>query len=252
MASPSAGLSRNAGARPPPAAGAPPSALLDGRLLETTQLDKFVEKALTAGKIGRYALTAAFYRRAVDEALRLHWDTFVCTFLTLRRAACLVSQSCLEGGSREEEAALEDEAWALASSCLPLIVRRMDANTMLPGRGTAVELTFFKRYETTRRAIMDLPTLSTRHLQLAGLSLGYVTAVYAANLLSNLLPSRNNIEAQAFVLRVVDCMLPAARSLTEYTFPDEFFFATLVTPVVTLLYSEAAHRLAPQRCPAGC
>ena len=79
--------------------------------------------------------------------------------------------------------AINAEAWALASSCIPLIVRRMDANTMLPGRGTAVELAFFKRFTVTNGAILDRPPLSTRDLQLAGLSFGYATAVLAADIL---------------------------------------------------------------------
>ena len=44
----------------------------------------------------------------------------------------------------QEWTALRAEAWALLSSSLPFIVRRMDDNTVLPGRGTAVELAFFK------------------------------------------------------------------------------------------------------------
>ena len=189
-------------------------------------MDRLVEKALTAEKSGRYALEAAFFRHAADEALRLHGDTFVCTHLTLWRASSLVSQSCLEGVTPAERAALHNEACALVSSCLPLIVRRMDANTMLPGRGTVVETSFFKRFETTRRATFDLSPLSTRSLQLTGLSLGYASAVDAADLLLWLLPSRNNVEAQAFVLRVVDYMLPAARSLPEITLPAEMFFCS--------------------------
>ena len=141
MASPSAGSSREA--------GAPSNAPVD-----TTLLDTLCEKALTAGECGRYALEAGFFRRAADEALRLH-DTFVCTFLTLRRASSLCCQSNLEGVTPQEQAALDAEAWAIASSCLPLLVRRMDNNTMLRGRGTAVELAFFKRFTATKHAAYD-------------------------------------------------------------------------------------------------
>ena len=148
------------------------------------------------------------------------------TFLTLQRSTQLSLQSQLEGVPPEEKAALRDEAGALVSSCLPLIVRRMDANTMLPGRGTAVELTFFERYETTRHATFEAPALSPRELQLAGLSMGYATAVLAAYLLLKLPSLRRDFEAQAFALRVVDCMLPAARSLIGYTLGEEIGFAS--------------------------
>ena len=119
--------------------------------VDTAHLDRLVEKALTAENSGRHALAAAFYRLSADEALRLHGETFVCTYLTLRRAGSLIDQSNIEGVTTES-GTLHDEAQALVSSCLPLIVRRMDANTMLPGRGTAVELAFYKQYMTTRHA----------------------------------------------------------------------------------------------------
>ena len=164
MASSSAGsLTRERGT-PPVAGGAPLN--VAGALADTTKLDKLCEKALTAASSGRYTLSAAFYRRAAEEALRLHGETFVCTYLTLQRALSLCVQSQLEGCPQNEKVALCNEAWALASSCVPLIVRRMDDNTMLPGRGTAVELAFFKRFMATKHTAFNNPPLSPRQLQL--------------------------------------------------------------------------------------
>ena len=198
MASPSV---RTAGVPPPVAAGA---------TVDTAHLDRLVEKGLTAGKSSRYALAAAFFRRAADEALRLHGEIFVCAYLTARRASSLVLQSQLVGATTDERAALFDEAWMLLSISLPFIVRRMDDNTMLPGRGTAVEVAFYKRFTTTERATVDAPPLSARNLQLVGLSLGYATAVLVADQLLRELVFRQDVirdvEAQAFVLRMVDCM----------------------------------------------
>ena len=222
MASPSAGSSRDAGA-PPPVSGDAPSNI-SGAPVDTTQLDTLCEKAITAGQCGRHALEAGFYRRAADEARRLQGDTFACTFLTLQRAGALRCQLQLEGVTQEEKAALHAEAWALASSCLPLIVRRMDANTMLPGRGTAVELAFSKRFEVITSATLDSP-LPTRMLQLACLSLGYATAVLAADVLVGTLCVLHDSEAEAFVLGVMDSMLLAARSLAAITLAEEIKFA---------------------------
>ena len=143
MASPSAGSDREAGAPPPVAAGAPPP-VAAGAPVDTSQLDLLCEKALVADKACRDALSAAYYGRAADEALRLQGETFVCTFLRLQHSCRLIEQSQLRGVTPREKAALETEAWALLYSCLPLIVRRMDDNTMLPGRGLEVELSFFK------------------------------------------------------------------------------------------------------------
>ena len=163
----SAGSSRDTTGAPPPLAVSAPSNNAPsntGAPADTSQLDKLCEKALAAGASGRYALSATFYQRAADEALRLHGETFVCTFLRLKRVVVVLCQSRLEGVTSAETAALRAEAWALVSSALPLIVRRMDANTMLPGRGTALELAFFKRFLTMQR--IKWATLSTRDLPL--------------------------------------------------------------------------------------
>ena len=206
-----------------------------GAHVDTAYVDRVCEKALTADENCRYTLAAGFFRRATEEALLLHGDTFVSTFFTLQRAASLRCQSQLLGVTREEKAALNDQAWALASSCLPLIIRRMDDNTMLPGRGTAVELAFFKRFTATKQATFDGPPLSTRHLQLVGLSLGYVTAVLAADVWLGLLSLRHNdnSKAQAFVLRVVDYMLPATRSLASIEFAEEVALASNIEQVLS-------------------
>ena len=177
-----------------------------GAPVDTTQLDKFAEKALTATKNGRSMLAAAFYKRAVDEALRLHGDTFVGTSLAVRRAASLTVQAHLEGVSPDEKSALHAEAWTLVSSCLPLIVRRVDANTMLPGRGTAVELAFFKRFTAMEGAVFNSPPWPARCMQLAGLSFGYATAVLAADVLLGLLCVRRDSEAQVLAAYVLICL----------------------------------------------
>ena len=234
MASHSAETSRDKGAPPPVASGAPANAA--GAPVDTEHLDRLVEMALTAGKSGRHVLAATFYRHAADEALRLDGETFVCTYLTLQRSNQLCMQSHLEGVLKEERTALRDEAWTLVSSCLPLVVRRMDANTMLPGRGTAAELAFGKRFEATKNATFDAPTMPACGLQLAGLSLGYATAVYAANLLFSFLVYRHDVEAQAFVVRVVDCMLLAARSLPALTHGQETDFASTMQKVISGAY----------------
>ena len=143
MASSSTGSARGAGA-PPPFSAREAGARSDGETEDTAQLDRLCEKAIAAEKHGRYALAASIYKRTVEETLRLHGETFVCTYLMLKRSHQLYCQARLEGVPQEERTTLLTEAWAILSSSLPLIVRRMDDNTMLPGRGTAVELTFFK------------------------------------------------------------------------------------------------------------
>ena len=102
---------------------------------------------------------------------------------------------------------------------------------MLPGRGTAAELAFNKRYRQQADAVHAVQGIA-RELQLEGLSLGYATAVAAAyQVLRCIGPIRGlNTEevhkVQAFVLRVVDSIQPAARSLVDFTLPEELALAS--------------------------
>ena len=153
----------------------------------------------------------------------------MCTYLALEHSDQLILQSQLEGVTEEERTALLTEAWAVVSSSLPLIVERMDDNTMLPGRGTAVELAFYKRYRQLARAVFGWHPHTARELQLEGLSLGYANALKAASLVLDCMAHMLGVSAelvhkmQAFVLRVVDNMQPAARSLGDFihTLPEE-------------------------------
>ena len=207
--------------------------------VDTTQLDKLCDKALSATKSSRYALSATFYAAAAEEALRLNGVTLVWTCLSLHRSNQLIMQSHLEGVSLDDEAALLAEAWALVSSSLPLILRRMDDNTMLPGRGTAVELAFYKRLLQLKHAVYALQPHTARAWQLEGLCLGYASAVFAARLLVSCvanLPGLNADkvhEAQAFVLRKMDSMQPAARSLADITLPEETSLASYLQDAFT-------------------
>ena len=206
------------------------------------QLDRLCEKALTAEHNCRHALAAVFYGRAAEEALRLHGALFVCTYLTLRRSNQLVLQWHLEGVTRNEKSALVAEARAHVSSTLPLIVRRVDDNTMLPGRGTAVELVFFKRLIQLKRVVVGVQPFSARELQLESLSLGYATAVATVRLVLRCTVGWAGVnadelqKAQEFALRVVDNMQQAAGSLAEYRLPAEVLLASFLQKIVDGAY----------------
>ena len=71
-----------------------------GSPVDTTLRDTLCEKAITANKIGRTALAAVFYRRAIDEALRLqnNEETFVSTYLSHNEARLIHCRSIGAGG----------------------------------------------------------------------------------------------------------------------------------------------------------
>ena len=117
----------------------------------------------------------------------------------------------------------------------------------------AVELAFFKWFEARRHAVLEWPLLSARNLQLAGLTIGYAPAVKVADLLLGLLSLRRDVEMEAFVLRVVDCMLPAAKSLAGYTLGEETAFASTLQHALSGAVSryDATLRLTPYKMD-GC
>ena len=100
---------------------------------------------------------------------------------------------------------------------------------MLPGRGTAVELAFYKRFLLLVHNVFHVRPHTARELQLGGLSLSYTTALDAACRLLCCTARMPGLKpegvqkAQAVVLRVVDSMQPAARSLSD-RLPEEVCF----------------------------
>ena len=109
---------------------------------------------------------------------------------------------------------------------------------MLPGRGTAVELAFYKRFRQLARIVYEAPPHTARELQLQGLSLGYATAVKAAGIVLGCISRMSGLNSnevyklQAFVLRVVDSMQPAARSLADRTLAEEINLASTIQHVL--------------------
>ena len=179
-------------------------------------LDRLVERALVAVMSGRSAFAASMWKRAAAAAIVLYGDdTLVAARCTLHQAISLCSQAGLEA-SPVDFAALHAEAWELVSSVLPLVSRRMDDDTLLPGRCTKDEVEFFKRLTLAKHAAENSPRPSARRLQLIGFGVGYTVALYAAYrvLYHSVLGPRPPPPIYAFVLRAVDMV----RSVQHATF----------------------------------
>lgn len=137
---------RNAssGVHNPPPGDALRRSQFTGTAGDEAALDKLVERAWAADQSTQYAFAASLWKRAVAAATALHGgETLVTARYTLEQAASLCAQAGAEV-SRIEQAALVAEAWALVSSVLPLLSKRMDDNTLFPGRCTKKEVEFYK------------------------------------------------------------------------------------------------------------
>ena len=170
-----------------------------------------MERALAASSSGRAAFAASLWKRAAAAATALHGRAaLAAAYCTLKQTSSLCSQASLEASPLEKRA-LDEEAFELASSVLPLVSTRMDDNMLLPGRCTTEEVEFFKRYTMAKRRFSNTPPLSDRGLQLNGFGVGYAVGLYAAGrvlfqFLSNVRPPP---PALAFVLRAVDMVCNA-------------------------------------------
>ena len=181
--------------------------------VDEAALDKLMERALAAHKSGRASFAAALWGRAVAAATEMYGETLAVVKCTLMQASCVAAQA--SASTSDEFAALEAESWELASSVLPLLSTRMDANTLLPGRCTKAEVEFHKRFELVKSRVDASPPWSARDLQLVSFGVGYKAAMVAAThaLCRSLTQPRPHDAPRlmAFVLRAVDMV----RALTH-------------------------------------
>ena len=193
-------------------------------------LDKLVQRALATDKSGRGAFAASLWKRAAAAATALHGGaSLAAAKCTLEQAASTYGQARAEA-SCIDKAALRAEAWALASSVLPLLSTRMDNNTLLPGRCTTEEVEFFKCFTLAKHAASD-PPLPARDLQLIGFGVGYAMAMNISVLvLCQIVRDQGPPPAAlALVLRAVD-MVRSARTRLLYELLSDAFVCRCCQP----------------------
>ena len=201
-----AALERNV---PPPPVGDVNAAREPPAPDQLAALNKLLEKLVTAGMLGRHArlLELAGRAAAVAEALYTE-DSLIVASLRATEANALWNMSCATG-SKAEEAALERRAWALLPTLRDLLMRRVAANTLLPGTVRQEENVHgaFLVAATCRAA--NQPVQSNTLLQGAGQLMGYRFLIEVAVMTLTLLASRRwpraqEASAQAFVLDALD------------------------------------------------
>ena len=179
-----------------------------------------MNKALAAGVTSRYALAASYFGRAAALATQLHGDTLLAAHLKLQQANKVYSQASVKGMPADEALVLESAAWEIVSGVLPLLLRRLDANTLLPGRCTKEEVDYYRRFDEALGTTLRSPAMSAHEVTLLSFAVGFATILQAAHLtVSHFYGSRVPLSvdarraAEAFVSNVIDLMLPASRSL---------------------------------------
>ena len=158
-------------------------------------------------------------------------DSLVAAFAKLKQSVSLRAQAALRGVEATAASERRADAETLTLGVLPLLGRRMDTQTLLPGRCTAAERACYAVCVEATLHHSNARACTATQLRLFSTGVGYATACHAAtNLLrcceeATLSPPDEKL-AHAFVLRLVDCMLPAAASLGGLTLGEEIRLAS--------------------------
>ena len=100
---------------------------------QLASFNRLLDKVVTAGLLCRYARHVELAGRAGAQAEALYTeDSLLVGCLRGYEARALWNLSC-EAGSKMEEDALKRRAWALLRPLHALVLRRLAANTLLPG-----------------------------------------------------------------------------------------------------------------------
>ena len=95
--------------------------------------------------------------------------------LKVLQASKLYLQAGMDGASDGEVAAYE-----VVSSVLPLLLRRIEANTLLPGRCTKEEVEYYRRYNDALDTVFERPAISAHEVIRLGFAVGLATVLEAA------------------------------------------------------------------------
>lgn len=231
-------------------------------------LDKLVDKAILAVYHERHAYGADLWRRATVLASELYGgESLTAVRLQLRQAASLNALARVEGQTQEEVVDHRRSAWALVTSVVPILSQRMTDNRILPGRCSEDEEAFYRRHILVACRIRDR-AVDASTLDLYSKLVGYTAALDAAKQACMFLPTLRKLRAaiplavpqvraefqelltrvvlthevlalqglfpereqatQAFVLRVVDLMLPATAAVNLSAVGEEKGFTSIL------------------------
>ena len=139
---------------------------------------KLVDKKAVAGMLCRYARAAELSASAAASAEALFEEnSLVVANLRMDESQAL---NCLAlKASGAERAAFVRRAWAVLVSVLPLLLHRVEANTLLPGTVREEELDYYAYLQAAITKAVDDPVPPPAALRAVASTMGYVTLVLA-------------------------------------------------------------------------
>ena len=189
-----------------------------------------VEKVVTALALCRYARSQELSGRAAAQAEALYrGDSLVVASLRGTEAMALWNASCAasKAGSTTEEEAHDRRAWVLVLPLHALLLRRVAANTLLPGTVRKEESEHAAHMEAATHRALNQPLPSNAFIQEVGQVLGYTLLLHVAFITVILLASRRwpraqEASAKSFVLDALD-VIPRTAGVEVVVGPETAF-----------------------------
>ena len=138
---------------------------------------KLVDKQVIAGVLGRHARYVELSVSAAVQAEAFFWeDSLVVAHLQMHESEAL-SHLAQETIGIDQEALLR-RSLAVLLSVIILMLRRIEANTLLPGTIREEEQVYFVHAQAALRKAQNLPVSSPKELRSFAQTTGYVTLLH--------------------------------------------------------------------------
>ena len=185
---------------------------------------KLVDKKVIAGVLCRAARDVELSAQAAVQAEALFGDdSLVVASLRFSESESLAGLFLAASGAEAD--ALLRRCWAALVSLVPLLLRRIEANTLLPGTIREEELDFDAHVQAVGRTEMNKPIPSPAVLRVLASTMGYnilMDAMYRClDLLLGLFwPAAQKRRVESFVLRGLD-LIPRTAGIPAHLVPGE-------------------------------
>ena len=169
---------------------------------------KLVDKIVIAGMLQRSARDAELSAQAAVQAEALFgYDSLVVAHLRVRESEALAGL-CLAASGAECEVLLR-RCWAVLLSLIPLLLRRLEADTLLLGTIPEEDLDYEAHGQATLKNARSMPVPSPAQLQTLASAMGYTTLMLAMYrsldlLVHPLWPAAQKRTVESFILQGLD------------------------------------------------
>ena len=169
---------------------------------------KLVEKKVIAGVLCRFARAAELAAEAATHAEALFADDSL-VVARLRTDGSIELSNVASKASGAEREAYARQSWALLISAIPILLRRLDSNTLLPGTIREEELDYEAYMQAAVKKAKRKPVPPPAELRSLASTLGYDTLLLAMFKGLDLLPcpwwsAAQKMSVESFVLQGLD------------------------------------------------